>query len=50
MLWVESVGAVISGDTVVDFGQGLRINDWLRGGVTREQVVDVLRPLLELPV
>ena len=26
MLWVESVGAVISGDTVVDFGQGLRLS------------------------
>jgi glyoxylase-like metal-dependent hydrolase (beta-lactamase superfamily II) len=48
MLWVESVRAVISGDTVVDFGHGLRIDDWLRGGDSREQVVDV--PLLELPL
>jgi hypothetical protein len=41
---------VISGDTLVDFGRGLEINDWLRGGVTREQVVDGLRPRLERPV
>jgi hypothetical protein len=50
VLWVDRVGAVISGDTLVDFGRGLQINDWLRGGVTREQVVERLRPLLALPV
>jgi hypothetical protein len=28
--WVESKGAVISGDTLVDFGNGLEINErWL---------------------
>jgi hypothetical protein len=50
VLWIESVGAVIPGDTLVDFGRGLEINEWLRGGVTREQVVEGLRPLLALPV
>lgn len=50
VLWIESVGAVIPGDTLVDFGRGLEINQWLRGGVTREQVVERLRPLLALPV
>jgi hypothetical protein len=50
VLWIESVGAVIPGDTLVDFGRGLEINDRLRGGVTREQVVEGLRPLLALPV
>jgi hypothetical protein len=50
VLWIDSVGAVISGDTLVDFGRGLEINDWLRGGVTREQVVEGLGPLLALPV
>ena len=50
VLWIESVGAVVSGDTLVDFGRGLEINEWLRGGVTREQVVEGLRPLLALPV
>jgi glyoxylase-like metal-dependent hydrolase (beta-lactamase superfamily II) len=51
VLWVESQRAVISGDTLGDFGRGLEINErWLRPGVTREQVVEGLRPLLELPV
>jgi glyoxylase-like metal-dependent hydrolase (beta-lactamase superfamily II) len=50
VLWVERLGAVIPGDTLVDFGRGLQINDWLRDNVTREEVVEGLRPLLELPV
>jgi glyoxylase-like metal-dependent hydrolase (beta-lactamase superfamily II) len=51
VLWVESRGAVIAGDTLGDFGRGIEINTrWLRGGVTREQVAEGLRPLLELPV
>jgi glyoxylase-like metal-dependent hydrolase (beta-lactamase superfamily II) len=50
VLWVEGVGAVIAGDTLVDFGRGLEINEWLREGVTREQVVEGLLPLLALPV
>ena len=51
VLWVESQHAVISGDTLVEFGRGLEINErWLRPGVTREEIADGLRPLLELPV
>ncbi len=50
VLWVKSVGAVISGDTLADFGRGLQIAEWLRGGVTRKQVADGLRPLLALSV
>jgi hypothetical protein len=50
VLWVDRLGTVISGDTLVDFGRGLQINDWLRGGVTREEVAGRLRPLLERPV
>jgi hypothetical protein len=50
VLWIDRVGAVLSGDTLVDFGRGLEINDWLRGGVTREQVAERLRPLLDRPV
>ena len=51
VLWVESQHAVISGDTLVDFGQGLEINErWLRPGVTREEIAAGLRPLLGLPV
>jgi glyoxylase-like metal-dependent hydrolase (beta-lactamase superfamily II) len=51
VLWLESQRAVISGDTLVDFGSGLEINErWLRPGVTREEVAAGLRPLLALPV
>jgi hypothetical protein len=42
---------VISGDTLVDFGRGLEINErWLRPGVTRAEIAEGLRPLLALPV
>jgi glyoxylase-like metal-dependent hydrolase (beta-lactamase superfamily II) len=51
VLWVESHGAVIAGDTLADFGDGPQINPrWLTPAVTREQVVDGLRPLLDKPV
>jgi glyoxylase-like metal-dependent hydrolase (beta-lactamase superfamily II) len=48
VLWVESHGAVLAGDTLVDWGNGLEINPrWLGPEMTREQVVEGLRPLLE---
>jgi glyoxylase-like metal-dependent hydrolase (beta-lactamase superfamily II) len=51
VLWIESRRTVISGDTLVDFGRGLEINErWLRPGATREEIAAQLRPLLELPV
>lgn len=51
VLWIESQHAVVVGDTLVDFGQGLEIPlGWLRDAVPREQIVAELRPLLELPV
>jgi len=50
VLWMASVGAVIAGDTLVDFGRGFTINEWLREDVSPEQVVGGLRPLLALPV
>ena len=51
VLWVAGHGAVIAGDTLVDFGSGLEINPrWLDEDMTREQVVEGLRPLLDLPV
>ena len=51
VLWIENGRAVVAGDTLVGFGEGLHINPrWLSAGVTREQVVDGLRPLLALPV
>ena len=51
VLWIESRRALAVGDTLVDRGQGLELPDtWLPEGVTREQVLEALRPLLELPV
>jgi glyoxylase-like metal-dependent hydrolase (beta-lactamase superfamily II) len=46
VLWIEDRRAVISGDSLVDFGRGLEVPaEWLREGVTREQVAAGLRPL-----
>jgi glyoxylase-like metal-dependent hydrolase (beta-lactamase superfamily II) len=50
VLWIKGARAVISGDTLVDFGRGLQIAEWLREAVTRDQVAAGLRPLLALPV
>jgi glyoxylase-like metal-dependent hydrolase (beta-lactamase superfamily II) len=51
VLWIENSGALVFGDTLAEFGKGLEINvRWLPKGETREQIVEVLRPLLELPV
>jgi glyoxylase-like metal-dependent hydrolase (beta-lactamase superfamily II) len=51
VLWIESHRTVIAGDTLVDFGNGLEINPrWLNPDMTRKQVVESLRPLLDLPV
>jgi glyoxylase-like metal-dependent hydrolase (beta-lactamase superfamily II) len=51
VLWVESRRAVAVGDTLIERGGRLQIPaDWLSEGVTREQVVATLSPLLELPV
>jgi glyoxylase-like metal-dependent hydrolase (beta-lactamase superfamily II) len=51
MLWIESRRALVAGDTLIDRGHGLELlDDWLPDGVTRDQVVAALQPLLELPV
>lgn len=51
MLWVASHRAVISGDTIVDFGEGIHINErWLRWDITLEKVIEYLRSLLDLPI
>ena len=51
VLWVETHGAVIAGDTLADFGDGIEINArWLSEDVTRESVAERLRPLLDKPV
>ena len=50
VLWLEDRNTVVCGDTLVDFGDGFGIADWLRADVTREQVAEGLRPLLARPV
>ena len=51
LLWFPAHRAVVIGDTLIDRGDGIELVDsWLADGVTREQVIDGLRPLLELPV
>ena len=51
VLWIESRRAVVAGDALQDLGRGLEIpQEALTKGVTREQVVEGLRPLLALPV
>ena len=50
-LWIEGRRALAVGDTLIDRGRGLELpDDWLPDGVTREQAVETLRPLLELPI
>jgi hypothetical protein len=51
VLWIENRRAVVAGDSLADFGDGIAIHsEWLRKSVTREHVADGLRPLLGLPV
>ena len=51
VLWVESRGAVLAGDTLIDRGRGLEFPaDWANKGVPAEQILASLQPLLELPV
>jgi glyoxylase-like metal-dependent hydrolase (beta-lactamase superfamily II) len=51
VLWIERAGAVVAGDSLVDFGQGFGVpEEVLHHGVPREQVVEDLQPLLRLPV
>lgn len=51
VLWVEQKASVISGDTLVDFGNGLEISqEWLRDEVSLDSIVDGLRPLLDYTI
>ena len=57
MLWIETRRALVAGDTLVDRGNGLEFrSDWAsqgaiaERGVPPEQILEGLRPLLELPV
>jgi hypothetical protein len=50
IFWVPPIGAIVTGDSLSDLGDGLDI--WIadRKHVTRDDVVQRLRPLLDLPV
>ena len=51
VLWVESRRALVAGDTLIDRGHGLEFPaDWANKGVPPEQILEALRPVLELPV
>jgi glyoxylase-like metal-dependent hydrolase (beta-lactamase superfamily II) len=51
VLWLESRRALITGDTLIDLGQGLEIPvEWLPEDVSREHVAEGLKRVLDLPV
>jgi glyoxylase-like metal-dependent hydrolase (beta-lactamase superfamily II) len=51
VLWIESRKALVVGDALIDRGKGLEFPaDWADKGVPPEQILEALRPLLELPV
>jgi hypothetical protein len=50
ILWLPSINAIVTGDSLSDFGDGLDIQLGGRKHITREDVVERLRPLLDLPV
>ena len=50
ILWLPSIGAIVTGDSLSDFGDGLDIQLGGRKHVTRGDVIQRLRPLLDLPV
>jgi glyoxylase-like metal-dependent hydrolase (beta-lactamase superfamily II) len=51
VLWIESRRALVVGDTLIDRGRGLEFpTDWANKGMPAEQILEGLRPLLELPV
>jgi hypothetical protein len=50
ILWLPSINAIVTGDSLSDFGDGVDIQLGGRKHVTRDDVVRRLRPLLDLPV
>ena len=50
VLWLPSAAAIVSGDSLSDFGEGLGIQLGGRKHVSRDDVAERLRPLLDLPV
>jgi glyoxylase-like metal-dependent hydrolase (beta-lactamase superfamily II) len=50
IFWLPSLDAIVTGDSLSDFGHGLDIQLGGRKHVTREAVANRLRPLLDLPI
>ncbi|HVC31679.1 MAG TPA: hypothetical protein VND24_10865, partial [Steroidobacteraceae bacterium] len=50
ILLLPSINAIVTGDSLSDFGDGLDIQLGGRKHVTRDDVIRRLRPLLDLPV
>jgi hypothetical protein len=50
ILWLPSINAIVAGDSLADFGDGLDIELGGRKHMTRDDVARQLRPLLELPI
>jgi hypothetical protein len=50
ILWLPAIRAIVTGDSLADFGRGLDIQLGSRKHVTRDEVAGRLRPLLELPI
>jgi hypothetical protein len=50
ILWLPSINAIVTGDSLSDFGDGLSIQLGGRTHVTREDVARGLQPLLDLPI
>jgi hypothetical protein len=50
ILWLPSINAIVTGDSLSDFGEGLDIQLGGRTHVTRDGVATRLRPLLDLPI
>jgi glyoxylase-like metal-dependent hydrolase (beta-lactamase superfamily II) len=51
VLWVAMRGALVAGDTLIDRGRGIEFpSDWANRGVSAEDVLAGLQPLLSLPV
>ncbi len=50
LLWAPAVGALVCGDTISDFGEGMHIALGGRKHVTTDQNKERLQPLLDLPV
>jgi glyoxylase-like metal-dependent hydrolase (beta-lactamase superfamily II) len=51
VLWIESRRALVAGDTLIDRGTGFEFPaDWANKGVPPAEILESLRPLLDLPV